>query len=72
MLEGPQDAKTRSESPTGEIYEASDGRNYVVAILSGFKDPKTRVHYQEEPVAIFGTKEYLESVEVGDFIQETD
>jgi hypothetical protein len=72
MLEGPQDAKTRSKESVGQIYQSSDGRSYVVAILAGFKDPKTKIHYTEEPLAIFGSKEYLEAVEVGDFVQEPD
>ena len=64
VLEGPKDKKVRSPKDKATIYEASDKRQYIVCILEGFK--KDHVIYQEDSCAVFGTKEFLEAIEVGD------
>ena len=63
LLEGPVESKTRSED-NADIYVSKDKREYIVVILEGFK--QDGIIYEEKAEAIFGTKEYLGMIEVGD------
>ena len=63
LLEGPVEKKTRSED-NADVYTSRDTREYIVVILQGFR--QNGIIYEEKAEAIFGTKEYLSQIEVGD------
>jgi hypothetical protein len=58
FLEGPHDAKVRSEK-NFDVYTAKDGRTYAVVIVEGFVDEENDVIYESDACAVWGDKEFL-------------
>ncbi len=61
FLEGPQDAKKRSEK-NFDVYTAKDGRTYAVVIVEGFYDEESETIFESEACAVWGDQEFLTKV----------
>jgi hypothetical protein len=65
FLEGPKDAKKRSEK-NFDVYEAKDGRNYCVVIVEGFYSEEEDCLFEDAAVPVWGTEDFLkENVKLG-------
>jgi len=73
VLDKATGKKVRAQDDKFDIFTASDGRTYAVAIVEGFYDDSDDTIYEDKACSVWGDAKYLKDVlKVGRKLYVTD